>query len=150
MNESLGLLIKVVDGFGFLCEHYGLDLVRYGYDRRSYSNFVLHMESNSLLLRLTLEKGQLYIHAASPHAPDEWHSLQRVLRVVVRHGCEFTPEELNCDYWRQGRGLDTQFALAGRQLERVLQEVSSLMGERDFEPIRQELRSFARPRTEEF
>ncbi len=146
MNESLGLVIKVVDSFGFLCENYSLDLVHYSYDRRSYSNFLMYFEGNELLLRLTLEKGQLYLHVASPLLPEEWHSLHRVLRVAARHGEEMTAEEQNCDYWRLGRGLESQFSLAARQLNRVVPRIVDLFRAKDFDAVRQELKSYARPR----
>lgn len=139
MNESLATLIKTVDGFGFLCEDFGMDLVSYGYDRSRKGYFKAIFENRDVMLSLTLEKGQLYIHAGSVLFPDEWHSMLRLVRFIARRGGNLTHDEQDTDYWRQGMKLESQFGIAAKQLVRTLPLITRIFTGSDLEPTRAEL-----------
>ena len=144
MKESMALLIKAVDGFGFMCEDFGFDLVSYEYSRARSGYFKMLFESRDLLLSLNLEKGQLYIHAASPLYPEEWHSMLRLVRHIVRKGGKLTHEEQDTDYWRHGNKLESQFEIAGRQLQKALNAVAELLNTNNVETTRLEMKNFGR------
>jgi hypothetical protein len=141
----MGLLIKAVDGFGFLSEDFGLDLVTYEYNRRVPENFKMLFESRDIMLSLTLERGQLFIHISSAYYPDEWHSMLRLVRYVVRKGFSLTGDEQDTDYWRHGLNLDNQFPIAARQLAKTLGAIIGLFSGTELETTRTELKSYSRP-----
>jgi hypothetical protein len=149
MRESLGLLIKAVDGFGFLSEDFGMDLVSYEYNRRSPGNFKIVFEHREVFLSFTLERGQLFIHVSSVFYPDEWHSMLRLVRHIARKGGGLTHEDQDTDYWRNGLKIDSQFALASRQLERTLGAIIALFSGSELETTRSELKSYNRTQAPE-
>lgn len=144
MRESLGLLVKAVDSFAFLSEDFGMDLVSYEYSRRQLGNFKMVFEHREILLSLTLERGQLFIHVCSVFYPDEWHSLLRLVRHIARKGGNLAPEEQDTDYWRNGLKLDSQFGIAARQLGQTLGTIISLFTGTELEATRAELKSYNR------
>lgn len=148
MRESMGLLVKAVDSFGFLSEDFGMDLISYDYNRRQSGYFKMVFENREILLSLTLEKGQLFIHVCSSLYPDEWHSLLRLVRYIARKGGNLTNEEQDTDYWRNGLKLDSQFGIAARQLERTLGAVIGLFSGSELEITRSEMKSYGRPAAE--
>lgn len=145
MRESMGLLIKAVDNFGFLSEDFGMDLMSFEYNRRQAGNFKMIFENREIRLSFTLEKGQLFIHAGSALYPDEWHSLLRLVRYIARKGANLTHEEQDTDYWRNGLKLDSQFGIAACQLERTLGAIIGLFSGTELETTRTELRTYGRP-----
>lgn len=144
MTESLAMIINLIDHFGFVSEEYSLDLTKYRYDRRGFGNLDAVFENKELLLRFTLEKGQLYLHAASAAYPQEWYSIHRLVRYLSRRGEQLAQEEQNTDYWRFGAALETQYKVAAAQMRRILQPLLALFSGRELEMTRAELRPFAR------
>lgn len=144
MTESLAMIINLIDHFGFVSEEYALDLTNYRYDRRGFGNFRAQFECKEMLLRFTLEKGQLYLHAASSAHPEEWYSLHRLVRYLARRGEPLSADDQNTDYWRFGAGLNSQFDVASVQLRRVLSPLLTIFAGRELEMTRAELRPFAR------
>jgi len=149
MRESMGLLIKAVDGFGFLSEDFGMDIISFEYNRRLSGNFKMLFENREILLTLTLEKGQLFIHVCSALYPDEWHSMLRLVRYLVRKGAQLTHEEQDTDYWRNGLKLESQFGIAARQLEKTLGAIIGLFSGTELETTRVELKTYNRPTQDE-
>lgn len=145
MKESMALLIKAVDGFGFLSEDFGLDLVSYEYSRARTGYFKMLFENRDILVSLNLEKGQLYVHVASSLYPEEWHSMLRFVRYIIRKGGTLTHEEQDTDYWRHGMKLESQFAIAGKQLEKTLRTITTLLSGNDLEITRVEMKNYGRP-----
>jgi hypothetical protein len=145
MRESMGLLIKAVDGFGFLSEDFGMDLISYEYNRRQPGNFKMLFENREILLSLTLEKGQLFIHVCSSLHPDEWHSILRLVRYIARKGGSLTHEDQDTDYWRNGLKLESQFGIAARQLAKTLGAIIGLFSGTELETTRMELKSYGKP-----
>ena len=145
MTESLGMIVKLIDHFGFLCEDYALDLTSYHFDRKSFGNINAVFENKELALRFTLEKGQLFIHASPLAYPEEWYSVLKLVKYIARKGGTLSAEEQNTDYWRNGQQLESQYALAVGQLHRILGTVINMLGSRELETTRLDLRSFARP-----
>lgn len=141
MKESMALLIKAVDGFGFLSEDFGMDLVSYEYDRMRTGYFKAVFENRDIMVSLTLEKNQLFIHAASSLYPDEWHSMLRLVRFIARKGGNLTHDEQDTDYWRHGMKLESQFGIAAKQLERTVPTIIRMLTGSDLEATRQELNS---------
>jgi hypothetical protein len=148
MRESMGLLIKAVDNFGFLSDDFGMDLINYEYNRRLSGNFKMVFENREIRLSLTLEKGQLYIHVCSALYPDEWHSLLRLVRYIARKGGRLTHEEQDTDYWRNGLSADSQFGIASRQLSKTLGAVIGIFSGTELETTRTELKTYGRPAAE--
>jgi hypothetical protein len=148
MKESMALLIKAVDGFGFLSEDFGFDLVLYEFSRDRTGYFRMIFENRDLRLSLTLEKGQMYIHAASMLYPDEWHSMLRLVRHIARKGGNLTHDEQDTDYWRKGMKLESQFSIAGAQLEKTLRTITELLSGNNLEFTRAEMKGFGRPQAE--
>lgn len=144
MKESLAMLIKAVDCFGFLSEDFGFDLVSYECDRARSGYFRMLFESRELLLSLTLEKAQLYIHAASPLYPEEWHSMLRLVRYITRKGGKLTHEEQDTDYWRHGNKLESQFGIAAKQLRKTLHTITELLSGNNLETTLTEIKNFGR------
>jgi hypothetical protein len=144
MKESIGLLIKAVDGFGFLSEDFGFDLVGYEYNSNRPGYFKLTFESRDIRVCMTLEKNQLFIHFASLLYPDEWHSMLRFVRYIVRKGGSLTNDEQDTDYWRQGMKPESQFAIAGRQLERTLPCITQMLSGNALEATRVEIKNYGR------
>lgn len=144
MKESMALLIKAVDGFGFLAEDFGFDLVSFTYNRARSGYFVMVFENRDLILSLNLEKSQLYIHVASALFPEEQHSMLRLVRHIVRKGGKLTHDEQDTDYWRHGNKLENQFELAGRQLQKTLYAITDMLSGNNLENTRAELKGFGR------
>jgi hypothetical protein len=141
MKESMALLIKAVDGFGFLSEDFGMDLVSYEYNRMRTGYFKAIFENRDVRVSLTLEKNQLFIHFASALYPDEWHSMLRLVRFIARRGGKLTHDEQDTDYWRHGMKLESQFEIAAKQLERTIPTIMTMFTGSDLEPTRAELNS---------
>ncbi len=144
MTESLAMIVNLIDHFGFVSEEFSLDLTSYRYDRKSFGNLNAVFENKELRLCFTLEKGQLYLHAASSAHPNEWYSLHRLVRYLARRGETLSADDQNTDYWRYGQGLASQYAVAAAQLRRVLSPLLGLFTARELEMTRAELRPFAR------
>jgi hypothetical protein len=144
MKESMGYLIKAVDAFGFLTEDFGFDLLSYEYSRTRSGYFKMILESRSLRLSLTLEKGQLYIHFGAVAYPDEWHSMLRIVRLIARKGGRLTNDEQDTDYWRHGMKLESQFEIAARQLEKTLPTITAMFTGTDLEATREDLKNYRR------
>lgn len=143
MRESIGLLVKAVDNFGFLSEDFGFDLLSYEYSPRSAGNFKLLFENREIRLMLTLEKGQLYIHIGSSLYPEEYHSMLRIVRYIARRGGGLSNDEQDTDYWRRGMKLDSQFGIAARQLEVTLGAILGLFSGAQLETTRLELKTYS-------
>jgi hypothetical protein len=148
MKESIGFLIKAVDGFGFLTENYGFDLLSYEYNSMRSGYFKMLFENRDIRLSFTLEKGQLYIHAGSTLYPEEWHSMLRLVRYIVRRGGVLTNDEQDTDYWRQGMKLESQFGIAARQLQKTLPAITSLFTGNEREQTRTDLKNYGRAASE--
>ena len=144
MKESMSMLIKAVDGFGFLAEDFGFDLVSYEFNRARSGYFVMVFENRDLLVSLNLEKGQLYIHVASTVYPEEWYSMLRLVRHIARKGGKLTHDEQDTDYWRRGNKLESQFEIAATQLQKTIYAVTDLLTGNNLENTRMELKGLGR------
>jgi hypothetical protein len=144
MRESMGLLIKAVDGFGFLSNDFGMDLISYEYNRKQPGNFKMLFENREILLSLTLERGQLFIHICSALYPEEWHSVLRLVRYIARKGGNVSREDQDTDYWRSGLKVDSQFGLAAGQLQRTLGAIIGLFSGTELDTTRAEMKTYGK------
>ena len=122
--------------FAFWLSANGFQLVESFYDEKHFGNELLVYKAKDILMRVTTDRGDIYIEVSSISSPDEWFALNHLFELLGYKEEFFYADQvspmrgfvnaLNKDYPRLKRLLDPSFLTETQkkinELERAKEE----------------------------
>ena len=123
----------VEEEFPWLFEELGFRSVAWSYDPKSFGNSMLTVESDTLRLRFTRDRGEIRADLASIHERETWWNLVSLLDVI--HGVKPEPQLegvaplVRTNYSQLVQALGPQLSETKKELERLAAESRQMMQE---------------------
>lgn len=88
IEEKASFRESVEKSFEQLIRTHGFRMLTAAYDRQDFGNTVVVLESESVLVRVVRDRGQVFVEIASVAEPGNWYPLDRVIEATAGSGVE--------------------------------------------------------------